>query len=115
VGRQRHAVAVGQAFDLNTHGIIHEEAFPLSASAMRSTSRSAMACLRSVGQSSTPSAVTRCTVLWSPPKVPVPGLTSFATIQSHCLAARLALAFLIRFDVSAAKPITRRGRRDPGF
>ena len=46
--------------------------------------------------------------------MPVAGDTSLATIQSAFLRARLACAFAIRSSVSAAKPMTRRGRRGPG-
>src|SRR5579885_3806034 len=65
------------------------------------------------GQSSTPSASTRWIVLRSPPKVPVPGETSLARIQSHPLRARLARALATRSSVSAAKPMTRAGRSLP--
>ena len=41
-----------------------------------------------LGPASTPSAVTRCTVLRSPPKMPVSGDTSLATIQSAPFALR---------------------------
>ena len=44
---------------------------------------------------------------------PVPGQTSLATIQSAPLVRRLAVALAIRFSVSAAKPMTRRGRLAP--
>ena len=44
------------------------------------------------GQSSTPLESTRWTRLRSPPKVPVPGDTSFARIQSQPLRARFSLA-----------------------
>ena len=42
--------------------------------------------------------------------MPVSGDTSFATIQSHPLRARLTLAFSMTSSVSAANPITRGGR-----
>ena len=51
------------------------------------------------------------TVLWLPPMMPVAGLTSFATIQSQPLRARLAVACATTSCVSAAKPTTRRGLR----
>lgn len=54
-------------------------------SAIRPASRMATSLLPSGGQSSTPRAVIRCTVLRSPPKVPVAGDTSLATIQSQPL------------------------------
>ena len=62
------------------------------------------------GQSSTPSPSTRWIVLRSPPKVPVPGETSLARIQSHCLRMRLARALARMSSVSAAKPMTSSGR-----
>src|SRR5579885_1693667 len=82
-------------------------------SAIRRTRRSARSRLLSGGQFSTPAASTRCTVLLSPPKVPVDSETSFARIQSQPFFWRLALAFSISFSVSAAKPTTSRGRRLP--
>ncbi len=47
---------------------------------------------------------------WSPPKVPVPGETSLARIQSQRLRARLARALATMSSVSAAKPMTSAGR-----
>ena len=67
-----------------------------------------------VGQSSTPSALIRCTVLRSPPKVPEAVDTSLATIQSQPLRVRLSIALATRFSVSAAKPTTSTGRFGPG-
>src|SRR4051794_11206855 len=49
-------------------------------------------------------------VLLSPPKVPVPGDTSLARIQSHPLRRRFSTALATTFSVSAAKPTTRVGR-----
>src|SRR3546814_6859753 len=54
--------------------------------------RSPTSALVMRGQSSTSPALIRCTVLASPPKVPVAGDTSLATIQSQPLRARLAAA-----------------------
>ena len=53
-------------------------------------------------------ASTRWIVLRSPPKVPVPGETSLARIQSQPFAARLARALATMSSVSAAKPMTKR-------
>ena len=50
---------------------------------------------------------TRWIVLRSPPKVPVPGETSLARIQSQPLRARFARALATMSSVSAAKPTTR--------
>src|SRR5258708_36431605 len=66
------------------------------------------------GQSSTPDAVIKCTVLRSPPKVPDALDTSLATIQSQPLRWRLSMALATRSSVSAAKPITSAGRLLPG-
>ena len=74
-------------------------------SAMRSASRAATSRLVITGQSSIPSASTRWIVLRSPPKVPVPGETSLARIQSQRLRRRLRRAFSTTSSVSAAKPI----------
>ncbi len=81
---------------------------------MRSARRRATSSLASVGQVSTPFSVTRWIVLRSPPKVPDPGATSLARIQSQPFFARFTRAFATTFSVSAAKPTTRRGRRLPG-
>ena len=50
--------------------------------------------------------------LISPPMMPVEGDTSLATIQSQPFLASLALALAKRSSVSAAKPMTNRGRFD---
>ena len=52
----------------------------------------------------------RCTVLSSPPMTPASGDTSLATIQSAPFVFSLAPALSRRSSVSAAKPITSRGR-----
>ncbi len=57
-----------------------------------------------------PVASTRWIVLRSPPKVPVPGETSLARIQSQPLRSRLRRALATIFSVSAAKPMTSAGR-----
>src|SRR5262245_7326874 len=82
--------------------------------AARATSRRATSALGRSGQFSTSVAVTRCTVLRSPPMMPVLGETSLARIQSAPLAVRFFLAKSTTFVVSAAKPITSGGRRPGG-
>src|SRR5271165_1301164 len=81
--------------------------------AIRSASRAATSRLVITGQSSVPSASTRWIVLLSPPKVPVPGETSLARIQSQHLRRRLRRPFSTTSSVSAAKPTTRAGRSLP--
>ena len=68
-----------------------------------------------VGQLSTLPSTTRCTVFLSPPKVPVSGETSLATIQSQPFLSRLAAAFSMMSSVSAAKPMTRGERMSPAL
>src|ERR671912_1531504 len=82
---------------------------------MRPASRMATSPLARVGQSSTPEALIRCTVLRSPPNVPTAADTSLATIQSQPLRWRLSMALATRFSVSAAKPTTSAGRCGPGL
>ena len=114
IGRQCEPFAVRQALhfddDIGAHGWV-----PVSAVAMRATSAVATSSLPIAGHDSTPSRVTMCTVLRSPPITPLAGDTSLATIQSHPLRVSLDCALAIRFSVSAAKPTTRRGRRSVQF
>ena len=77
---------------------------------MRPTSARATSSFDCGGHDSTPLAVTRCTVLTSPPITPLSDDTSLATIQSQPLRLSLSLALATRFSVSAAKPMTSRGR-----
>ena len=58
---------------------------PFSAAATRAIRVRATSSFDCEGQDSTPAAVTRCTVLRSPPITPVGGETSLATIQSQPL------------------------------
>src|SRR6185312_2534887 len=102
VMRQRQAPRMRQLLDPDFH------AAPLSFSAMRAASRAPTSSLVMSGQSSTPVSLTRCTRLRSPP-ITSPE-TSLAKIQSAPLRARLAMAFCTTLSVSAAKPITSRGR-----
>src|SRR3954464_5261141 len=104
--------------DLNGDGSAHDWSFVdcVTVSAIRAT-RVVATCSLLIGahESTAISAlsvlrVSRCTVLLSPPMMPVAGDTSLATIQSQPLRAILALALSIRCSVSAAKPITSGGR-----
>src|SRR5205085_1975614 len=108
IGRQRQPDGVGKPRYPHCDGI--HGAAPVSAAAIRAISARATSSFVCGGQDSTPPAVTRCTLLRSPPKVPVAGETSLATIQSQPLRASLSLALATRSSVSAAKPITSRGR-----
>src|SRR3981189_1233580 len=91
--------------------------------ATRATSAAATSSLVIAGQDSilistpilSPSRVSRWTVLRSPPITPDAGETSLATIQSQPLRASFALAFSIKFSVSAAKPMTSGGRLAVSF
>src|SRR5712691_1177691 len=90
IGRQRQVGGVRQPHhpDLDfAHGLA-----PASVSAMRATSARATSSFDCGGHDSTPRAVTRCTVLRSPPMTPDPAETSLATIQSQPLRASFALA-----------------------
>src|SRR6202789_578579 len=106
--RQGGIGGMRQAPDRELHA-----AWPFSASAMRAARRRPTSRLSRSGQSSVPFAVIRCTVFLSPPITPVAGLTSLATIQSQPFFASLARACATTSSVSAAKPMTRRGRRAP--
>ena len=104
-------------FDRKRHGPFSRWPVPLTRppplpirDAIRSASRAATSGLVIAGQSSTPSPSTRWIVLLSPPKVPVPGDTSLARIQSQPLRRRFSSALATTFSVSAAKPMTRAGR-----
>src|SRR5580658_11159352 len=92
---------------LIAHGLVSASAVTTRSIRLRATS--SFDC---GGQFSTPLAVTRCTVLTSPPMIPVAGETSLARIQSQPFLASLALALAMRSLVSAAKPMTRCGRPD---
>src|SRR5262249_61659469 len=83
IGGKRKAGGVGQPHDLD-RDFVHAR-IPTSASAMRSTNARATSSLDCGGQDSTPSAVTRWTVLMSPPMTPESADTSLAGIQSHPL------------------------------
>src|SRR5262249_42398175 len=85
-----------------------------SHAAARASRRRATSALASSGQSSTSVAVTRCTVLRSPPMMPVCGDTSLARIQSAPLALRFLRADSTTAVVSAAKPMTSGGRLPGG-
>ena len=89
VRRQRQIRAVRQAHDPDLERR-HRE--PLaSTAAIRATSARATSSFDCDGQDSTPWAVTTCTLLRSPPMMPVAGDTSLATIQSHPLRVELLL------------------------
>src|SRR5579859_3238208 len=105
VGGQRQVRAMRQAGDRD--GRVH-----LSSWAMRWASRRATSPLAIRSHRSIPPLVTRATALSSPPMVPAT-LTSLATIQSQPFLASLALAWTSTSLVSAAKPITSRGRALP--
>src|SRR5262245_3220906 len=115
IGRKRKPLAVREPLHANRNA--HSAAGRLAASvaAARARRRIAVSSLLRGGQSSTPEAVIRWICVPSPPITPVPGATSLATIQSAPLTRSFSLAFAIRFSVSAAKPMTRRGRSGPGF
>src|SRR6185437_10968494 len=108
VMRQSQIMPMGQTLQTDFHG-----AFSWNCWAMRWTRRRATSRLDISGQSSWPVAVMRWTWLRSPPITDSPASfaeTSLAMIQSACLRLRLDWAFTSRLSVSAAKPITRRGR-----
>src|SRR5262249_22883639 len=108
IGRQRQAGGVSKPHDAN-FDFAHRLA-PASVSAMRATSARATSSFDCGGQDSTPCAVTRCTVLRSPPIAPPAADTSLARIKSQPLLASFALACSMMCSVSAAKPMTRGGR-----
>src|SRR6185295_8712289 len=101
VVRQGKISGMREAHHLDLDGLdtLHSAASALvgrpKCRAMRPASRMATSPLARVGQSSTPEALIRCTVLRSPPNVPTLADTSLATIQ--------------------AKPTTRAGRCAPGL
>src|SRR5579883_708236 len=116
--RQRQTLTVRQADDLDgdvfgAHSAASAGRGRVRCSAMAPASCMATRSFDRVGQSCTPSAVIRCTVLRSPPNVPVAGETSLATIQSQPLRVRFSIALATRFSVSAAKPTTSVGRFGP--
>ena len=76
----------------------------------RSTSFFATSVFDRVGQVSTSEAVTRCTLLLSPPITPVSVETSLATMRSQPFFASFCFACSITFSVSAAKPTMSGGR-----
>ena len=90
----------------------HSSSNSVTAGVTRSINARATSAFDCGGHDSTPAPVTRCTVLRSPPIMPVAGETSLATIQSQPFLSSLASALPIRSSVSAAKPMTRRGRFD---
>src|SRR5262245_43726880 len=108
IGRERQVGGVRKPHDAK-FDFVHRLA-PASVSAMRATSARATSSFDCGGQDSTPCAVTKCTVLRSPPMAPPSAETSLARIQSQPLRASLALACSMMCSVSAAKPMTRRGR-----
>src|SRR5262245_24727642 len=108
IGRERQVGGVREPHDPN-FDLVHRFA-PASVSAMRGISARATSSFDCGGQDSTPCAVTRCTVLRSPPMAPPSAETSLARIQSQPLRASFALACAMMCSVSAAKPMTRRGR-----
>src|SRR5680860_764603 len=110
IGGQRQAFAVRQTHDPNLHAHSAAERSDDSVSAARARRRAAISSLLMAGQSSVPAPVTRCTMVRSPPMMPVPAETSLATIQS----APLARACSTTVSVSAAKPMTSSGRCGPG-
>src|SRR5680860_1588273 len=114
IGGQRQAFAVRQTHDPNLHAHSAAERSDDSVSAARARRRAAISSLLMAGQSSVPAPVTRCTMVRSPPMMPVAAETSLATIQSAPLARRLARACSTTFSVSAAKPMTSSGRWGPG-
>src|SRR5680860_463158 len=114
IGGQRQAFAVRQTQDPNLHAHSAAERNEDSTSAARARRRAAISSLLMAGQSSVPAPVTRCTMVRSPPMMPVAAETSLATIQSAPLARRLARACSTTFSVSAAKPMTSSGRWGPG-
>src|SRR5215467_8290958 len=91
IGRERQIGGVREPHDPN-FDLAHRLA-PASVSAMRATSARATSSFDCGGHDSTPCAVTR-----------------LARIQSQPLRASLALACSMMCSVSAAKPMTRRGR-----
>src|SRR5436305_5513215 len=104
IARQRQVASACEVLNGKLHA-----AFP-KAVTMRAVSWRPTSALLIGGQSSTPNAVMRCTVLLSPPMMPVVGDTSLATIQSQPFFVRLACACAITSSVSAAKPMTSAGR-----
>src|SRR6516225_3379789 len=108
IGRERQVGGVREPHDPN-FDFAHRLA-PASVSAMRAMSARATSSFDCGGHDSTPCAVTRCTVLRSPAMAPPSAETSLARIQSQPLRASFALACSIMCSVSAAKPMTRRGR-----
>src|SRR5450432_58785 len=108
IGGKRQIGSMGEPHHLKL-GFAHDAA-PAKAAAMRATSAPATSSFDCGGHDSTPSLVIRCTLLRSPPMIPVAAETSLATIQSQPLRLSLACALAMTFSVSAAKPITKRGR-----
>src|SRR5690625_392056 len=111
---QGKVLRVGQAVDrdlqqahrIPAHGVVTGGRNRI----MRSTNRSAAACLLSLGHASVSVSSISVISLLSPPKVPLSALTSLARIQSQPFRRRLAPACSTTSSVSAAKPITRAGR-----
>src|SRR5205085_9879210 len=117
VGRQREPLGMWQLPDLDLDHGAHEAfstALAMCAISLAATCSLVIAAHESTAISA-PLRVKRCTVLRSPPITPSAGETSLARIQSQPLRASLALAFSIRFSVSAANPITRPGRLSRNF
>src|SRR5580704_15997604 len=84
----------------------------LRAAAIRSTRLRATSSFDCGDQDSTPAAVTKWTVLVSPPMIPVSGETSLARIQSQPFLVSFALALAMTLSVSAANPMTSCGLPD---
>src|SRR5436190_2355542 len=120
VVRQLQVATVRQADDLDLDGLGAHSAASAGRLRVRWRAIAPASCMATrsfdrVGQSCTPCAVMRWTVLRSPPKVPEAGETSLATIQSQPLRVRFSMALATRFSVSAAKPTTSAGRFGPGL
>ena len=109
ISRQRQVCAVRQAHDAQFRAHLLS---PASSAAIRAMSMRATSSLVCGGQDSTPDGVIKWMVLPSPPMMPVAGETSLARIQSQPFLASLALALAMTWSVSAAKPMTSRGRPD---
>src|SRR5215813_13402930 len=90
IGWERQIGGVREPHDPN-FDLVHRLT-PASVSAMRATSARATSSFDCGGHDSTPCAVTRCTVLRSPPMTPLSAETSLARIQSQLLRASFALA-----------------------
>src|SRR3984957_6299637 len=109
--RQRQIAPMRQLDDAHLDGrLVAHRSASSSAVAIRAIKARATSSFDCGGQDSTPAAVIKWIVLTSPPMMPVAGETSLARIQSQPFLASFAWALAMTLSVSAAKPMTSRGR-----